>query len=361
MAIHPSAAGAAQLTSPGEQEAARRHYALPHLTFGRIAVVAAAALLLWTLSDIVLLVFFAALLAAALRGAANWIAAHTPLPVGVALTLVVLVVMLALGMLAYWTGPALFGQSQDLIHRLIGQFWDLRQRLEGTPLAPGGVGLQTLAEHAAAPATTVLTISLRTVADLVVLFVTTIYFAAAPDVYVDGVLRLVPIPHRARVREVMGEIAHTLRMWLLGQLVDMLAVGLLAAIGLWLVGVPAPFALGALSGVFTFVPYLGTVVSGAVAVLIAFSVSLKTALWALAVFTLCHIVEGYVISPLIQRRMVELPPALTVLAMTVLGALFGLLGVMLGTPIAAAGLVSVRMLYVTDVLGDPEPERRGNR
>jgi predicted PurR-regulated permease PerM len=67
-----------------------------------------------------------------------------------------------------------------------------------------------------------------------------------------------------------------------------------------------------------------------------------------------HLVEGYVISPMIQKRMVELPPAITVMAMTASGTLFGPLGIILGTPLAAAGMVMVRELYVADTLGDDE-------
>jgi predicted PurR-regulated permease PerM len=78
------------------------------------------------------------------------------------------------------------------------------------------------------------------------------------------------------------------------------------------------------------------------------------ALWVLVIFLVGYIVEGYVISPLVQRRTARLPPALTILSMTVTGTLFGTLGVILGTPIAAALLVIVREVYVADMLGDHE-------
>lgn len=329
---------------------------MPRMTLGRIALVVAAVGIVWALPDVVLTVFFAALLAVSLRGASEWITARTRLPVGVSLTIVVVLVLAALGGMSYSTGPALYAQSGDLVHRLTDQFEALRQRVEGTPLAPSGAGLQALAERVAAPAGQVLSLSVSTLTGLVVLFVTTLYFASSPEVYIDGMLRLIPLPHRGRVRQVMHEIAHSLRLWLAGQLIDMLVVGVLSAAGLWLVGVPVPVALGLVSGLFTFVPYLGTVVSGGIAVLVGLSVSPQTALWALGVFAMCHVVEGYVVSPLIQRRMVELPPALTVLSMTALGSLFGVLGVIVGTPLAAAALIAVRMLYINDVLGDREAE-----
>lgn len=333
---------------------------ISQFTLGRIAIVVAAALLIWALSDVVLLAFFAALLAAVLRGAADWLAARTGARAGIMLALIVLALLLASVGFAYWIGPRLVEQGQDLAHRLVEQFDILRQRFGGLPLGhsltQGAASPQGLTERLAAPVESVLGLSVRMIAGGVVLLVTTLYFAAAPDLYVRGVVRLVPIPHRPRARQVMEEIGRVLRLWLLGQLVDMVTVGVLAAAGLWLAGVPVPFALGALAGLLTFVPYFGAIVAGIPAVLIAFSVSFSKALWALGIYTLCHCIEGYVVAPLVQRRLIELPPALTVLSMTVMGALFGALGIVLGTPVAAAGLVAVRMLYVGDVLGDHEAE-----
>ena len=182
--------------------------------------------------------------------------------------------------------------------------------------------------------------------------VTALYFAISPDLYLKGFVSLFPVPQRQRVREVMDDIANALRLWLLGQLVDMVTVGVLSTVGLLLIGVPVPYALGILAGLLTFVPYFGAVVAAVPAAMVALSVSVSAALWTLGVFTLCHVVEGYIIAPLVQRRLVELPPALTVLSMTISGTLFGALGVVLGTPLAAAGLIAVRELYVHDVLGD---------
>ena len=330
------------------------------ITLGRIAIVAAAVVLIWVLSDVALLIFFAVLLAAVLRGAADWLAEHTGARVGLMLTLVVVLLLGIVVGAAFWIGPELVREGRDLVHRLSQEYDTIRQHLNGMPLArslaKGAPQPQTVMERLTTSARMVLGLSLRTLAALIVLVVTAIYFAAAPEVYVRGVLHLIPIPYRPRVHQVMEELAHMLRLWLLGQLVDMLVVGVLAAIGLRLVGVPVPYALGVLAGLLTFVPYFGAILAGIPAVLVALTVSLPTALWTLGVFTLCHCVEGYVVSPLVQRRLVELPPALTVLSMTVMATLFGAMGIILGTPLAVAGLVSVRMLYVGDFLGDHEAE-----
>jgi predicted PurR-regulated permease PerM len=141
----------------------------------------------------------------------------------------------------------------------------------------------------------------------------------------------------------------------LGQLVDMITVGVLAAIGLRLAGVPEPYALGLLAGLFTFIPYFGAIIAAIPAIIVALTVSWMTALWVVVTFLACHTAEGYLVAPLVQRRLLDLPPALGIIAMAVMGGLFGPLGVVLGTPVAAAGLVLVREVYLAGVLGDPDP------
>jgi predicted PurR-regulated permease PerM len=150
----------------------------------------------------------------------------------------------------------------------------------------------------------------------------------------------------------LADIGDTLRRWALDQLIDMAVVGVLTGIGLILLGVPLAFALAVLAGLFTFVPYFGAIAAAVPAMLVALTVSLRTSLWVAVIFLVCHGIEGYVIAPLVQRNTADLPPALTILSMTILGALLGPLGVILGAPVAAVALVMVREMYVGDVLGE---------
>ena len=182
--------------------------------------------------------------------------------------------------------------------------------------------------------------------------VTMIYFAANPGLYVKGLVTLVPKDRRARTHEVLDKVARALRWWFLGQLIDMAVVGVLTVVGLALIGMPMALALGVLAGILTFVPYFGAILAAIPALAIALGQSLHMFILAAVVFTIGHVVEGYVVSPLVQDRMVRLPPALLILSMTFIGSLFGPMGVILATPMAAAGLVLVSELYVVDVLKD---------
>jgi predicted PurR-regulated permease PerM len=186
---------------------------------------------------------------------------------------------------------------------------------------------------------------------LFILFVG-IFLAANPELYKQGLLRLIPLGSRKRISELLEKLGTTLRWWLVGQLVSMVVLGTQIGLGLWLLGVPMALMLGLLSAVMTFIPYVGPVIATVPIVLIALTESPTLALYALLLCIAVQNIEGYAITPLIHQKAVHIPPALTIGAQLMMGLLVGPLGVVLATPLAAVGLVTVRRLYVEDVLGD---------
>jgi predicted PurR-regulated permease PerM len=154
------------------------------------------------------------------------------------------------------------------------------------------------------------------------------------------------------VREVLDAIGHVLQRWLVGQLVLMAIVGTITWIGLALLGVPFALPLALFAGLSEFVPYVGPIVAAIPAVLVGFAEGPHLALWVAGLYIAVQSIESYVLTPLIQQRAVYLPPALLLFSQVVLGVTAGPLGVIVATPLAAAGLVAVNKLYVEDVLGD---------
>lgn len=122
----------------------------------------------------------------------------------------------------------------------------------------------------------------------------------------------------------LGEIHHTLAQRLMGKLLSMLVIGVLTAAGLALLGVPLALLLGIVAGLLDFIPYIGPIIAGVPAVLIAFTEGPTLALYAILLFVALQVAEGYLLLPLIERRTVSLPPALTIGAQVLLGAMFGL-------------------------------------
>ncbi len=335
--------------------------ALLAVTVRASAFVAGALIVLWFLSDLVLLLFAAVLIAVLLRGFAEEVSTLTRLPVGVSLALVTIGVFLVFAGIGYWVGPNFVKEGKQLASQVSGWLDKLDQETGGS----GSSGLvHTLSQHLSnstsqpsdllRPGLTVVRGTIGTLGSVLIVVVTAIYLAAAPAMYLDGTVRLVPIGYRPRARQILVQISHTLRWWQVGQAIDMLVVGTLSGVGLALIGVPLALALAVVAGLLTFVPYFGAIAGAVPALIVAATLGFSKMLWVIGVFLVCHGVEGYIVAPIVQRRTVELPPALTLMAMVLLGAAYGVLGLILATPVIAMLLVVVREAYVGDVLGDHE-------
>ncbi|MCB8875318.1 AI-2E family transporter [Acidisoma silvae] len=316
-----------------------------------------ACVMIWLLHQELLLVFLATLFAVSLRGASEWIRRHTGLPTRWAMAVIMILVVVAFIGFWWWVGPQLVQQAIDLGKTLTQEGGNLASRYGHTNWGRSileklsSAGSQA-AEAMAGSMLTAATSTVGAIAAFFVLIVTMLYFASSPDLYVKGLVTLVPQSRRARVHEVLGKVAAVLRWWFLGQLIDMAVVGLLTTIGLLIIGMPMALALGVIAGILTFVPYFGAILAAIPALAIALGQGMHMTLLAAVVFGICHFVEGYIMSPMVQDRMVKLPPALLILSMTFLGSLLGPMGIILATPLAAVGLVLVSEFYVVDVLKD---------
>ncbi len=179
-----------------------------------------------------------------------------------------------------------------------------------------------------------------------------IYGAAAPQTYLDGMVRLIPPSSRPRAREVLSALGQALRWWLTGRLILMLTVGVLTGLGLQFVGIPSPVALGLLAALFSFVPYLGPVLSVLPALLVASLIGLTEVFYVVLVYGAVQLLESYLIAPLVQQQAVHIPPATVITAQFIGGVSAGAGGVLLATPLTVVVIVLIQTLYVEDVLGD---------
>ena len=210
---------------------------------------------------------------------------------------------------------------------------------------------------AAAKAATFFSLSVGAVADFFVIIFLGIYLAAAPEMYVNGLVRLFPIPRRPRVRVVLEKLGTNLGHWLWGQMLSMAVVGTLIGIGLTVLRVPLGLALGVLAGLLNFIPIVGSLVSAIPAILLAFLVSPWHPVYVVGLYVLVNtVIESHLLMPLIQRHAVNLPPAVAVIALLLMGKLFGFLGLLLAIPAATALLVLVKTVYLENVLGDRQAD-----
>lgn len=324
-----------------------------------VLAVLALFLLVWQARNVLLLIFAGMLLAVIFRGLGDFLARHSRLSRHWALGVSLVLVALLLAGVGTWAGPYFETQIDRLVEVFPEAMSNLSEGLRETDWGPVVVeqirrfeGTLTRGPRLFEQFTGVASVALGVLTNLVVMLFLGLYFAAQPGLYKQGLLRLFPKRQRSHLDDVFREVWKVLGWWLWGKILAMLLVGAATWIGLWALGIPLPFLLALVAALLTFIPNFGPVFSALPAMILGFAQGLWMGLWVVLLYLGIQVVESYVITPLIQRKAVDLPPALILTSQVLLGILMGFLGLVLATPLAAAALVLVRRLWVEDTLDD---------
>ena len=321
-------------------------------------------LLAWHLRSLLLMLFGAVLVATVFRSLGDGIAKLTGIRDGISVALSIILILGAIGMLIAVFGSAVAGQVQGLREALPAAWSSFEARLADMGL---GEQLRQLREsirsQSGPSAFGRFILSLGSgLTDVLVVLVAGIFLAAQPGFYFAGAIKLVPAGKRPLVGEAMDESERALRLWLKGQLIAMVVVGLLVGLGLWALGMPSALALGLLAGVLEFIPFAGPVIAAVPAILLALAVSPDMALWVLLLYFAVQQFEGYLLTPLVQQYAVDLPGVLLLFSLLAFGTLFGTLGLVLAAPLTVVAYVLVKRLYVIEALhtATPIPGEKGS-
>lgn len=325
---------------------------------GVAAAVVVLLLFVWYARDVLLLAFAGILVGVFLRRLATWVSDRTPLSPRWALVVVVLALLGSFVGTFAIRGESIAAEVRTLRDRLPEAAEQLQNRLEryewgrrAVEAAPSPRELLPDTPDAIGRVTGAVSSTFSALASFVIILFLGIVLAATPRVYVNGLLALLPEAKVPRGREVLGQLYDTLWWWLIGRIAAMTFIGVITGVGLWIIGVPLAFVLGLLAALLSFVPNIGPILSAIPAVLLALAQGPRVALWVLALYVGVQVIESYVLDPVIDRKTVHLPPALTILAQLVFVLFAGIPGLALATPLTAALVVLVTMLYVQDVLG----------
>jgi predicted PurR-regulated permease PerM len=193
------------------------------------------------------------------------------------------------------------------------------------------------------------------VADTLVVVFGGIFLAAQPRFYKTGAIKLVPPAKRELMAAAMDDSERALRLWLKGQLIAMVAVGLLTGIGLWFLGMESAFALGLLAGMLEFIPFAGPLIAAIPALLIALAVDPQLALSVVILYVAVQQFEGAILQPVVQQYAVDLPGVVLLFSLIAFGILFGVVGIIFAAPLAVVSYVMVKKLYVQQTLGTATP------
>lgn len=337
------------------------------VSIGGIGVVAFAGLLLfvWYFAATLFLIFSGMLLGVALNAMTNMLGHVVRLPHSLRLTIVCLVLAGLLSGVVFLGGTTIAQQAAVLSDTIKSQLVGVRAFLErngidtsyfelGSPAAapaassapatPGATpthslpGAGALASSGGAIVSQTLKLLLGTVSAVgnffIVLFLG-LTFAAQPSVYRKGLLYMAPARHRARTTVIVDRIGQTLERWLIAQIITMAAVFVVTWIGLAIIGIQSSFILGIQAGLLAFIPTVGALVAGLIVVLASLASGWVAAASAFVLFLGVHALESYILTPMIQRQALHIPPATLFAFQILLGVVFGLWGISLALPLIA--------------------------
>ncbi len=319
-----------------------------------ILALAGLASLIWTLSDVLLLVFGAIVVAIVLHSIATLIARRTPIPERWSLAVAGLVILIVFAGVTYLLGTRLRAQLAQLLALLppaleyvLGKFGVTSISQEIPRVLGSGLGGSVLSHIASLGVMMVAALT-----NLFLVVVAGVFLAIDPKLYQTGLIKLFPPSLHERIEGALDASGRALELWLIGQLLSMILVGLLTAIAMWLIGLPTPLAIGLIAGLAEFIPFIGPVLGALPALAIAAMQDTGTLVWTAAAFVTIQQIESNLLTPLIQRRTVSLPPVLSLFAVVAFGVVLGALGLIFAVPLTVVAYVLVKKLYVREMLGE---------
>jgi len=311
----------------------RREIAKAAVWLGMALVVAGVIVLAQPL----LLILGGAIFAVFLDGGTRLIGRALPIPRSWRLLLTVLLGFGFIGWVFWFAGTTIAAQAEALRIVVTDQFNKLMVFVSSLGLMPAGqpanIGTQLLGS--VGRLTSAVGSAIGAITSVVAMIVIGIFLAAEPRIYDRGIAWMLPLRHRDGFYRVAEHVGFTLRRLLFGRLVGMLFEGIFTWVMLSLGGVPMAALLGLVTGVLAFIPNIGAITSGVLMVAVGFSAGTEQGLWAIVVYFLVQNIDGYLVLPYIARRTVDLAPAIVLAMQLLMGALFGILGVLFADPILA--------------------------
>jgi predicted PurR-regulated permease PerM len=358
--------------SAGDRLQARNDLAWA-ICVGGIGAVLFAALLLftWHFAATLFLLFAGILLGVALNAMSDLLGRVVRLPQALRLTIVCLVLAGMLSGVVFLGGTKIAQQATVLSNTIKSQLVNVKTFLEGHGVDTSFFDLTSFGTTpsgspetpAPAPSTPhslpsasaiassggailgqtfkVLLGTVSAVGNFFIVLFLGLAFAVQPGVYRDGLLFMAPAKHRARATLIIDRIGYTLERWLIAQIITMVAVFLVTWIGLAAIGIPSSFILGIQAGLLAFIPTVGAILGGLIVVLASLASGWVAALSAFILFLGVHALESYVLTPVIQRQALDIPPATLFSFQILLGVVFGIWGLALALPLMAIAKVMI--------------------
>ncbi|MCI4590548.1 AI-2E family transporter [Sphingobium sp. BYY-5] len=327
---HVEAPGPSEVRSPLVQHELKR----ASVWFALAIAVA----LIVLLAQPLMLVMGALVLATMMDGGTRLLGRVLPIGRGWRLAIVLIGAVAFLAYTFYLTGSNLAAQAQamrTIVETQVTRIGGWMQQLGVTTTPDDLKSLASQAMNSMGRVTAAVGTAVGAITSAVMMLVLAIFIAIEPKLYERGVAWMLPMEARGHFYSIADKMGWTLRRLMFGRIIGMTVEGVGTWLLLWAGGVPMAGLLGILTGLFAFLPNIGSIISGILIVLVGFSAGVDTGLYAFGVYLAVQIVDGYLIVPMVAKRATDLAPALVLGAQILFGALFGLIGLFLADPIVA--------------------------
>jgi predicted PurR-regulated permease PerM len=290
------------------------------------------------LAQPLLLILGGLIFAVFLDGGTRLLGRVLPISRGWRLLLTILLGFGFIGWVFWFAGTTIAAQAETLRAVVTAQFHRVVEFAASLGLLPKGqpstVGAQLLGS--VGRLTSAVGSAIGAATSVIAMIVIGIFLAAEPRLYDRGIAWMLPLRARTGFYRIADHVGFTLRRLLFGRLVGMLFEGIFTWFMLMLGGVPMAALLGLVTGLLAFIPNIGAITSGVLMVAVGFSAGPTQGVWAIFVYFFVQNIDGYLVVPYIARRTVDLAPAIVLAMQLLMGALFGILGVLFADPILAS-------------------------
>ncbi|HVE61891.1 MAG TPA: AI-2E family transporter [Chitinophagaceae bacterium] len=316
------------------------------------AIVALLIILLWIIKvtfNVFLLILSGVLIALFFRGLSGIIQRKTKMNDKLSLVIAIVGSLLLVGLFFWFAGNRIQHQVEELTKTLPQTIDHFK-----TQVNKSGLGKQVFERLSSQDNTSKAPSFVQTffkstfgvLGDMYVVLFLGIFFTVSPKTYVDGFIKLIPVKAKAKTKDVINKVGATLTKWLKGQLLAMLIVAVLTAIGLSIIGMPMALVLALIAGLLNFIPNFGPLIAMIPAVLVGLMQGTTTALIVAGLYIFIQVIESNLITPQIQKKLINIPPALIIIAQLFMGVLTGGLGLILATPLTAILMVVIQETWI---------------
>lgn len=322
-------------------------------TVAIVALLAVVILIARVAFNVLLMVLAGTLIATFFHGFGDLIQRHTRLGRRPAMIIAVGGSFALLGLLLWFMGTTIQHQIAELSDKLPQTVNSVKAKMSSSPI--GQKILQSVSgdnsQKLMATAQTFFSTSFGVLGDIYIIMFLGIFFTANPSMYKNGILVLVPAGHKETGKHIINRISLALKGWLKGLMVSMVLVTIMISTGLLIIGVPVAMVLGLITGLLEVVPNFGSVLAMIPGVLLALTISTNTGIIVALLYITSQTITANIVNPLIQKKMINLPPALTLISQLIMGAISGALGIILAVPLLAITVILVDELYVKTIDG----------